>query len=48
MVVCRTTFGIAASSEVVWAVLTDFERYSEWNPSLPSIVGDLRVAARCR
>ncbi|MCM6775247.1 SRPBCC domain-containing protein [Nocardia sp. CDC159] len=23
---------IAASAEVVWKVLTDFERYGEWNP----------------
>jgi hypothetical protein len=45
MAVYRTTFGIDASSEVVWAVLTDFERYSEWNPSLPSIAGDVRVGS---
>ena len=42
MAVYRTTFPISASSEVVWRVLTDFERYSEWNPSLPSIAGELR------
>jgi hypothetical protein len=45
MAVYRTTFRIDASSEVVWAVLADFERYSEWNPSLPSIAGDLRVGS---
>jgi hypothetical protein len=45
MATYRTTFRIDASSEVVWAVLTDFERYFEWNPSLPSIVGDLRVGS---
>jgi hypothetical protein len=43
MAVYRTTFPIGASSEVVWDVLVDFERYSEWNPSLPSIAGDLRA-----
>ncbi len=43
MAVYCTTFRIEASNEVVWAVLSDFERYGEWNPSLPSIVGDLRV-----
>jgi hypothetical protein len=41
----RTTFPINASSEVVWGVLVDFERYPEWNPSLPSIAGDLRVGS---
>jgi hypothetical protein len=42
MAVYRTTFPIVASPEAVWDVLTDFERYPEWNPSLPSISGDLR------
>ncbi len=45
MAVYRTTFPIAASSEVVWGVLVDFERYPEWNPSLPSIAGDVRVGS---
>lgn len=45
MAVYRTTFPIDAPSEVVWSALADFERYSEWNPSLPSIVGDLRVGS---
>jgi hypothetical protein len=45
MAVFRTTFRIEASSEVVWAVLTDFERYPEWNPSVPSIAGDLDVGS---
>lgn len=42
MPVYRTTFPIAASAEVVWDVLTDFARYPEWNPSLPSISGELQ------
>ena len=45
MAVYRTTFPIAASAETVWEVLTDFERYSEWNPSLPSISGELRAGS---
>lgn len=45
MAVYRTTFPINAPSDVVWGVLVDFERYSEWNPSLPSIAGDLRVGS---
>ena len=45
MTVYRTTFPIGASAAGVWKVLTDFERYSEWNPSLPSISGELRPGA---
>jgi hypothetical protein len=45
MAVYRTTFPIDASSEMVWGILVDFERYSEWNPSLPSIAGVLRVGS---
>jgi hypothetical protein len=45
MAVYRTTFRIHAPSEVVWEVLTDFDRYPEWNPSLPSIAGDVEVGS---
>ena len=45
LAVYRTTFPIDAPSEVVWGVLVDFERYPEWNPSLPSIAGDLQVGS---
>jgi hypothetical protein len=45
MAVYRTTFPIRASAGEVWAVLTDFARYAEWNPSLPSISGELRPGA---
>ena len=45
MAVYRSTFPIAATARTVWAVLTDFERYGEWNPSLPSIRGELRPGA---
>lgn len=45
MAVYRTTFQINAPSDVVWNVLANFERYPEWNPSLPSITGDLRVGS---
>jgi len=38
----RTDFEIDASDEEVWAVLVDFESYGDWNPSLPSISGELR------
>src|SRR5215212_11460324 len=43
--VYRTAFPIEASAEAVWDVLTDFGSYSEWNPSLPSINGELRAGS---
>jgi hypothetical protein len=45
MAIYRTTFPIAASAETVWAILADFERYPEWNPSLPSLTGDLSAGS---
>ena len=45
MAVYRTAFPIEASAEAVWDVLTDFGSYSEWNPSLPSISGELRAGS---
>jgi uncharacterized protein YndB with AHSA1/START domain len=45
MAVYRTTLPIAASAGTVWEILTDFERYPEWNPSLPSIDGELRAGS---
>jgi hypothetical protein len=44
MGVFRTTFPVAASAEAVWGILVDFERWSEWNPSVPSISGDARLS----
>lgn len=43
MSIYRTTLRIGAPSDVVWRVLSDFARYPEWNPSIPSITGDLEV-----
>lgn len=42
MTVYRTEFEIGASDVQVWTVLADFESYPDWNPSLPSISGELR------
>lgn len=33
----RATSGISADAETVWAVLTAFERYPEWNPFTPRV-----------
>jgi hypothetical protein len=43
--VYRTTFAVDAPADRVWEVLTDFERYPEWNPSLPSIKGEPRLGS---
>ena len=42
MPVVKTTFPVAASADRVWSVLADLATWSEWNPSVPSISGDLR------
>ena len=47
MVIYRTTFPVAASAEKVWEVISDFVSWSEWNPSVPSIKGDLKVGSTC-
>lgn len=40
-----TTISIDAAPERVWEVLTDFERYSEWNPFM-RIIGRATEGAR--
>ena len=47
MAVYRSTFPVAASADRVWAVIADFDSWSEWNPSVPYIQGDLREGATC-
>ena len=42
----RTTFPISASPDRVWEVLVDFDRWSEWNPSVPSIRGEARAGSQ--
>jgi hypothetical protein len=41
MAVYRTEFEINAGDAQVWSILTDFDSYGDWNPSLPSISGEL-------
>ena len=42
----NTEITIQASSERVWDILTDFEKYPSWNPFLLSIEGNLEKGAR--
>ncbi|MBI1306981.1 MAG: SRPBCC domain-containing protein [Bacteroidetes bacterium] len=36
----QTEIAINAPAETVWSVLTDFEKFGEWNPFIKSITGD--------
>jgi hypothetical protein len=42
----KTTIEIDAPANTVWAVLTDFSRYSEWNPFIRSIHGNATQGER--
>jgi hypothetical protein len=42
----KTTIEIDASVSTIWAVLTDFSRYSEWNPFIRSIRGQAKQGER--
>jgi len=41
----KTEIVIESSANKVWRILTDFERYPEWNPFIKSISGEPRVGA---
>ena len=42
------TVDIDAPPAVVWTVLTDLDRYAEWNPFVVRAAGDVAVGARLR
>ena len=44
----RREIEIDAPPERIWAVVTDFGAYSEWNPFIRRISGGLREGARLR
>jgi hypothetical protein len=41
-----TSIDIAAPASAVWAILTDFHGYSDWNPFVRLIKGDLQEGAK--
>jgi hypothetical protein len=46
MRVLEKTIEIDATPDEVWAVLTDFDGYADWNPFVTSISGPLEKGAR--
>lgn len=44
--VIKTEVVIQAIPEKVWAILTDFDNYPNWNPFIPSIQGEVKVGNR--
>jgi hypothetical protein len=48
MLEIRTHTEIDATATEVWAVLTDFDSYPDWNPFITSISGDRAVGGKLR
>jgi len=44
----RTEIEINGTMDHVWKVLTDFNSFSEWNPFIKNIEGDLKVGAQLK
>jgi hypothetical protein len=44
----RTEIEIAASPEVVWAILTDFAAFPQWNPFIKEASGEQKVGGKLR
>lgn len=44
----RTAIEIRADRETVWSILTDFEKYPEWNPFIKSVTGEMKVGSRIK
>jgi hypothetical protein len=42
----NTEIVIQASPEKVWAILTDFDKYPDWNPFIKSIKGPAKVGRK--
>lgn len=44
----RAEIQIIASSTRVWNILTDFEKYEQWNPFINRIIGQPRTGSRIK
>jgi hypothetical protein len=44
----RTEILINATPEKVWAILTDFDKYPNWNPFIKSITGNVLTGSKIR
>jgi hypothetical protein len=44
----RSEISIKASTERVWSVLTDFQKYGEWNPFIYHICGEAVLGEKIR
>lgn len=42
----KTSITINASREKIWKILTDFEKYPEWNSFVKSVSGEVKVGNR--
>ena len=43
-----TTINIEANPETIWKILTNFEKYPEWNPFIKSVTGNVKVGNRIK
>ena len=41
-----TEIKINSRPEIVWKILTDFKNYSQWNPILVKIIGELSIGSQ--
>ena len=44
----KTEILIHASSEKIWSILTNFEKYPEWNPFVKSLQGEVKVGEKIK
>lgn len=48
MLEIKTKINIDCTPEKIWKILTEFEKYPEWNPMIKSIEGELRRRNRLK